>query len=280
MTKESVHDNSKNRNKEISLKELILKLREGFRYLLSKWLIILICGIGGGILGLVYSYYKKPIYCATTTFVLEDEKVGGMGSLAGLASMAGVDLGSGGGGIFQGDNIFELYKSRIMIEKTLLTPVDYNGKKQLLIERYIDFNNLKKSWNNKPELSNIEFSLKIGEKFSRLQDSILRDIVLDINKNYLDVAKPDKKLSIIKADVRSKDEFFAKAFNEQIVKNVNDFYIQTKTKKSLENVKILQQKADSVRSVMNGAIYSASAVVDATPNLNPTRQTQRTAPVQ
>jgi uncharacterized protein involved in exopolysaccharide biosynthesis len=31
---------------------------------------------------------------------------------------------------------------------------------------------------------------------------------------------------------------------------------------------------------MNGAIYSAAAVADATPNLNPTRQRQRIAPVQ
>jgi uncharacterized protein involved in exopolysaccharide biosynthesis len=31
---------------------------------------------------------------------------------------------------------------------------------------------------------------------------------------------------------------------------------------------------------MNGAIYSAASVADATPNLNPTRQVQRAAPVQ
>jgi len=31
---------------------------------------------------------------------------------------------------------------------------------------------------------------------------------------------------------------------------------------------------------MNGAIYSAVAVTDATPNLNPTRQVQRVAPAQ
>lgn len=269
---------------EISLKDLILKIGEWWRYLLSKWITILIFGILGGVLGLAYSYSQKPIYTATTTFVLDngENQGAGVGQYAGLASMVGIDLGGGGGGIFQGDNILELYKSRSMIEKTLLTNVDYQGQKQLLIERYINFNKLREDWQKKPELLNINFSSnqQITAKQQRLKDSVINTIVLDINKSYLSVTKPDKKLSIIRADVKAQDEFFAKVFNEQIVKNVNDFYIQTKTKKSLANIKILQQKTDSVRAVMNGAIYSAAAIADATPNLNPTRQVQRIAPVQ
>lgn len=272
---------------EISLKELILKILEWWRYLLSKWLIILIVGLLGGTLGFYYAYTKKPIYTASTTFVLEDEKSGGgLSNFAGLASMAGVDLGNSGGGIFQGDNILGLYKSRSMIERTLLTVVEINGKKQSLVERYIDFNKLRKEWSEKPALSMLHFnpdSLKNKEKSlktNRLRDSILGVIATDINKNYLSVAKPDKKLSTIKVDVKAKDEFFAKTFNDELVKNVNEFYIQTKTKKSLQNVIILQHKTDSVRAVMNGAIYTAAAVSDATPNLNPTRQVQRVVPAQ
>ncbi|WP_317047858.1 lipopolysaccharide biosynthesis protein [Pedobacter chinensis] len=248
---------------------------------------IVLSGLIGGGVGLAYSYLKKPTYTAITTFVLEDERSssGGFGSIAGLASIAGIDLGSGGGNIFQGDNIQELYKSRKMIEKTLLTSVAIGNKNQLLIDRYIDFNKMREKWSGKPELQGIRFSTrdtskKNLNKFSRVQDSIIGVIVTDINKNYLNVVKPDKKLSIIKAEVVSKDEIFAKSFNEQIVKNVNDFYVQTKTKKAKDNVAILQQKTDSVRSVMNGAIYSAALVADATPNLNPTRQVQRTAPIQ
>ena len=266
---------------EISLKEIILKLREWWRYLLSKWLVILIAGIIGGLIGLAYAFYKKPVYTATTTFVLESGDGGGasLGQYAGIASMVGIDLGGGGGGIFQGDNIIELYKSRTMIEKTLLTEIEYKNEKQLLIDRYIEFNKLREKWTDKPELKNVQFKSQ-AEGFNRIQDSILGETVKDINKSYLTVGKPDKKLSIIKVEVKSKDETFAKVFNEQIVKNVNDFYVQTKTKKSLENVAILQQKTDSVRAVMNGAIYAAASVSDATPNLNVTRQVQRAAPIQ
>jgi hypothetical protein len=267
---------------EISLKEVILKLIEWYRYLLSKSIFILLAGIIGGALGLTYAYYKKPIYIAACTFVLEEGgPSGGMaGQYAGIASMVGIDLNGSGGGIFQGDNIIELYKSRTMIEKTLLSEVEIDEKKVLLIDRYLEINKLRKAWSGKAEVANIRFALQPGESFSRTQDSIISAIVSDIRTNYLNVAKPNKKLSIIQVEVKAKDEIFAKYFNDAIVKNVNDFYVQTKTKRSLENVTILQQKADSVRSVVNGAIYTAVAVSDATPNLNPTRQVQRAVPMQ
>lgn len=275
-----------NKGDEISLKDLILKIQEWWQYLLSKWIIILAFGLLGGSLGIWYAIKSKPIYTATTTFVLEDEAGSGLGNLAGLASIAGVDLGGGGGGIFQGDNILELYKSRKMLQQTLLTTIEVDGKKQSLVERYIHFNKLRKNWSESPELIKLKFeadSSKNGNLYlapNRLRDSLLNTIVSDISKNYLSVAKPDKKLSIIKVDVKARDELFAKMFNEKLVKNVNDFYVETKTKKSLQSIHILEQKRDSVRAVMNGAIFSAIAIADATPNLNPTRQVQRVAPAQ
>jgi hypothetical protein len=280
-------NNSKSLSREISIKELILKVRSWVKYLFAKWPAILLFAVLGGGCGLIYAYIKKPVFTATTTFVLDDNSGsgGGLGQYAGLASMAGIDLGGGGGGIFQGDNILELYKSRSMIQKTLLTEVDCNGKKQLLIDRFIEFNELKKKWAKDPKLKEIEFSVARNSNLNnpisnRLKDSILGTIVTDIVTDYLSVTKPDKKLSIIKADVKSPDEFFAKNFNDKIVENVNDFYLQTKTKKLLENVSILQKKTDSIRNVMRGAIYTAVEVSDATPNLNPTRQIKRVAPVQ
>ncbi|WP_432712689.1 lipopolysaccharide biosynthesis protein [Pedobacter sp.] len=284
MITESQHQ--KVETEEISLKELLLKLGTLYRYLVSKWLIILIFGALGGIVGYVFAYLNKVSYTATTTFVLEGgESGGGLGQYSGIASMVGIDIGGGnsGEGLFQGENIIELYKSRRMIQKTLLSKVSIDGKEQMLIDKYIQFNGMRDSWKEIPELKNIQFverSKPDNIQFSRLQDSLLGKITNDINLNYLTVMKLDKKLSIIKVSVKAENESFAKNFNEQIVKNVNDFYIQTRTKKALENVVLLQQKTDSVRAVMNGSIYTAAVISDATPNLNPTRQVQRQAPLQ
>src|SRR5690606_7059780 len=123
-----------------------------------------------------------------------------------------------GGGIFQGDNILELYKSRTMIEKTLLSETEYQGKQELLIDRYVAMNNLREQWSENSQLA--DFHFRSENEANRLQDSIMGMIVSDINENYLEVVKPDKKLSIIEVKVQAKDETFAKVFNNEIVKNV------------------------------------------------------------
>ena len=261
---------------EISFKDLIFKIKEWFHYLLFKWKPILLIGVIGGILGFTYAYLQKPIYTAETVFVLEESESGGsgLGALGGIASDIGLDLGGKGGGIFQGDNILHLYKSRRMIQGALLRKDTFNNKTQSLIERYIDFNNLKEKWAKNPELTNLIFQ-ENPLKFNRMQDSLVTIIVTDINKNFLEVAKPDKKLPIISVKVKSEDEAFAKAFTNQIVKTVNEFYVRTKTKKSAENLAILQFQADSIKNALNLGISGVAYASDANPNTNPAFQTLR-----
>jgi hypothetical protein len=255
---------------EISIKVLVGKFKDASKYIKKKWQIILLFSILGGSIGLAYSNYKKPLYIATCTFVLAEEgKSGGLGQYSGLAALAGIDVGgSGGGGIFQGDNILELYKSRLMIEKTLLTSVEIDGRKQLLIDRYIGFNKLLDKWKEKDGINDISFN-SAPSTFNRKQDSIITDIVNRFNKNVLNVSKLDKKLSIIKVDVNSTDEVFAKLFNTKLVETVNEFYTYTKTKKSVQNVKILQHQADSVKRVLGYSISGVASAIDAAPNANP-----------
>lgn len=263
-------------NDEISLRDLILRVRELYRYLLNKWKTILLGGMLGGLLGLTYAYFEEPVYIATCTFVLDEGKSGGgLSQYAGLAAMAGINIGGGASdGLFQGDNILELYKSRTMLQKTLLSNGEFDGKKDLLINRYIEINDLRQSWSNNPKLKNLSFNIPV-EQFTRVNDSVITGIVKDINRNYLSVAKPNKTLSIIKVDVESQDEQFSKNFNDAVVRNVNRFYIETKTKKSIDNLHILQRQADSIRAVLNASIGGAASSLDANPNANMAMQILR-----
>ena len=56
---------------EISLKDVVSKLRSWWKYILSKWVLILVVGIIGGILGVAYGWSKKPIYKAELSFALQ-----------------------------------------------------------------------------------------------------------------------------------------------------------------------------------------------------------------
>ena len=93
-------------NDEISLKELVLKIKEWYQFLISKWKLIVLMGVIGGVIGFTYAYFQKPTYKAVLTFAMEEEKSGGggLGGALGLASQFGIDLGSSGGGAFSGAN--------------------------------------------------------------------------------------------------------------------------------------------------------------------------------
>jgi hypothetical protein len=258
---------------EVTLKDVILKMAEWWRYLLSKWKTILFAGILGAALGVTYSLNKKPLYIAELSFALDDDKSSGsgLGAAAGLASQFGIDLGgSGGGGAFNGDNLLELMKSRSMVEKTLLFPVNIGNKQQTLAQYYISFTEFHK---HKPDLKNINFLPNIDRsKFTLQQDSVLGTFYNIIAKSNLSVDKVDKKLSIITVKVTSENELFSKYFTEMLVKNVSDFYIDTKTKKSSRNVNVLQRQTDSVRRELNSAITGVASTSDVNPNPNPSLQ--------
>ena len=265
-------------NDEISLKELIDKAKEWFNYLLSQWKIIVLAGIIGAVLGLAYSFSKKPIYTASLSFALEDEKGGGgLGGALGLASSFGFDLGGGGGSIFTGSNLNELFKSRSMVEQTLLTPVSYQGKSISLAEMYIQEQEWRKNWENKPQFANIQFPAEANRKnFTRVHDSIMGVMYDNISKTGLSVGQKDKKIAIITIDVNSTNELFAKYFTEALVKNVSDFYVDTKSKKARQNMAILQRQTDSVRGALNGAITGVAVANDNTFMLNPALNVRRT----
>lgn len=261
---------------EISLKDVILKVKRWWRFILSKWVIILLAGALGATLGLVYAFVKKPIYKAELSFALQDDKPGGgLSSALGLASQFGIDLGGGSlGGEFSGDNLLELMKSRSMVEKTLLTAINIEGRKTTLANFYLSFNDLRDKWTNKPELVNIQFLPGLDRsQFSLTQDSLLGVFYKDLIKNNLGVNKVDKKLSIITLSVVSTNELFSKYFTEVLEKVVSDFYVQTKTEKSIKNVTILNRQTDSVRRALNAAISGVAASIDASPNANPLLQT-------
>lgn len=264
---------------EISLKEVVLKFQEWWKFLVSKWLILLIAGISGSVLGFIYAYNQKPLYTAELTFVLEDEHAaGGIGGYASIAGQFGIDIGdSGGGGVFEGENLLALMKSRSMIEKALLTTVNFKGQKETLAEFYIRMNKLREKWvEDNSKFKNIRFLPGVSpSEFSLQQNSLIRNFHNTLIENNVLVDRRDKKSSIISLKVTTENELFSKYFTEALAKEVSEFYIETKTKKSAQNLAILQHQTDSVKRAFNSAISGVAVSTDANPNPNPARQILR-----
>jgi len=259
--------NLNDNNDEISFREIILKLIDWWRYLLSKWLIIGLISLIGSFLGLFYAIRQVPTFKAELNFAVEDEQGGGGGGYAGIASQFGFDIGGGGGGAFEGDNLLQLMRSRLIIEKSLLSTVQVNSQKKTLADFYIDFNGIDRISKESSQL--IQFiPNEDRSNYSRSKDSLLGVLHKNIISDNLAVNKVDKKLSIITVSVTSGNEIFSKAFAEVLVKEVSDFYVETKTKKSSSNLAVLQHQTDSVRRELNSAISGVAQSIDNNPNPN------------
>ena len=263
-------------NDEFSLKEVFLKLKTQYLFYSSKWKIILLGGIIGSMIGLTFATFKKPIYLAQLTFAMEDDKGGGSGgaltSALGLASSFGIDLGgAGGGGAFAAGNLAELMKSRLIVEKVLLSPIQIDNKTISLAEYYIQINNLRKSWASLDKLKNIQFLPNPDRSnYTIQQDSVLKIIFKNlIDKEKLIVTQKDKKVTILSIEVKSESELFSKYFCERLARETSNFYIETKSKKAKINLEVLQMQVDSVRVELNSAITGVAKETDNVYNLNP-----------
>ena len=243
---------------EISLKELIQKMKELFQYFWIFRFWIVLVGLTGGGLGFAYAHFFKEVqYTSKLTFAIE-EKGGGGGSLLGLASQFGVDLGGGGGGgLFTSDNLLLLLKSNRIIQGALLKPVPELEEGNLL--------NLYLSVHYKDALENNKVSFISSElprtEFSRKQDSLIVLISTQLNE-LVEIGKEDKKASFINITLKHPNEKFAFLFSQFLIQEATDLYIELKVGKMRRSVKVLQSRVDSVQRVMDGTMLSAAVSLD------------------
>ena len=257
---------------ELSFRDLIIAVQQWWKYLFGKKVLIILISLSGALLGLGLALISKPKYEAELTFVMEEHDSNPLAAYSGLASQLGLNLGSTSSGVFEGENIIEFLKSRLMIEKSLLSAVKTVDNKQMtLAEYFIDINSLRDKWKKRDELKDIHFPLNVDRsRYTRVQDSILNFIHQKISDDYLLIEKTDKKLNFISVKCVSSDEIFSNVFVNQLVKEATEFYVNTKTKKTKASVDRLQVQSDSLRMMLNAKTQSVASLQDI--NLNPARQ--------
>ncbi len=262
---------STSETQEISLKDLFVRSKKGLRFLKTKWKLILLCSVIGGILGFVYAHFSKPKYAATLTFVLASE--GQEGALTSLAGQFGLDFGNNSDGAFSGDNIVALLESQRMIKSALFKKIP--GKNECLANLIIDKAGFLKSWSQNVHLKNqLPFPCD-ANKLTPVQDSLVSELHDYITENYLLIDKVDKKLSYYKVVTTSPDENISVYLTDFLVEESSRFYIDTKTQTAKQNLSMLQHEADSLRRILGGSISATAEAADRTFNLNPAYQIER-----
>ena len=252
--------------KTIVLGDVIESIKRFFGYLRSQFLLIVACGVLGLVLPLIYRAMQKPAYAASTTFILEEKSATG-GGLAGIASQVGLDLGSLGSGssLFTGDNILDIIKSRVIIEKVLLTPISGSSGKTLA-DLYLEFSGMGERL-PAPVSFAITSDSVVVPAHSVYQDSVLYVMYEQIAKKNVSVDRLNKKGSIFKIVTVSQNQVFSKNFAERLLKETTTYYVDVKTSSASANVKRLQARGDSLLRVLNAKSYTAASYQILDPNV-------------
>lgn len=228
-------------NDEISFVKLLIKLKKNSIYTLKSWKILTVCTIFGVLIGWIFSNFEKETFTAELTFTIENDKPLYLGG--NLTSILGFDLGgSSNEGVFSNDNMLELFNSRRMIEKTLLSKVP--NQNQTFADLYCVSEKIKTKYSFPLFTSKSKKTLK--------QDSILGEIYSEIKLNYFKIKHVTN--NILELELKYKNELFAKYFLETLANVVSNDYNEMKTKKSKMNMLALQNQVDSVKNVLNNQI--------------------------
>ena len=252
-------------NNTVALTDIIASAKNFIKFIQSKIKLLGLLIVLGGVLGLAYYFITSPKYQATATFIVE-EKSSGSG-LAGMAGQLGFDISSltgGNAGLFDGDNILEIIKSRNIIESVLLSKVDGSDStnNKTLADLYYETSGLKNKLEGKSnKLANLNFSnIKNGAGHTILQDSVLFIMIEKINKDNLNVQRTNKKGSIISISTYSTNPQFSKLFSERLLNETSEMYIKIKVGNLSSNINRLQNKADSLQALLNRTSYQSAAL--------------------
>ena len=231
-------------NDEIQLKDILIKLSEYKTYLFNKKFIIISVSGLFFVLGIVFAISSDSKYTAELTFVVEDQQQGGgaLGSMTGIASQFGFDIGGSSSTTFSQNNILEFLKSRGVVESALMQSREINKTDDLLIEHYLYLNKIKDTWEKNKDLNPVSFHGILTQD----NDSVSGNVWMSIVKDKLVVDLESDEANIINLSYSSVNEEFAKMFVETLIEQMSKMYITYQTAQASNTLSFLNNRADSV----------------------------------
>jgi hypothetical protein len=250
-------------NDEITLKELILKIREYGREIFRKWWVVLIfVGLCSGVM--LYQQSKsKPEYAASLTFTIKTD--GGL-SFGGLSALLGAGAGNG-----KLDKLMSFAVSRKIIQTTLFKPIDINGDTNFFANHLIKDLDLHKAWKIdttglKGFLFNLSDAQRLSDpnKFTRRENKVLlalHDAL--VGKKAIFSAGYDKKTEIINLSLKTHNEDLSIDLLRAMYATLTDYYMRESTGKEEKTFANLKAQVDSVKRAMDGSTLAAARAEDA-----------------
>lgn len=264
---------------EITLKELILKIKEFAQEVLRYWFwIILVAGVLGLYMG-YKAFSTDAQYKAQLTFMVNDDEGGG--SMAGLGGLLGsFGFGGGGGGKNNLDKILELSKTRKISQKALFQQVEIGDKKDFLANHIINYKDTIGEWGVKPfynfwspesKLKNFRFTGDSIQAFSKLENSALKGVhgLLvggDTAPGFITSGYSEES-GIMYLSANTKNTDLSIVLCNTLYKQLSEYYVTKTIEKQKFTYDIVKSKYDSIQVALKSAQYTLAKFEDRNQNM-------------
>jgi len=245
---------------EITLKELILKIKEFVIELLRKWYIILLLTIPA----VAYFYYKHinhdVTYTAETKFIIEGQSGGGVSN---LLSQFGL-RGGGGGSKTNPYKVMEVAKSKLTVRDLLFKQDEGDFIANHILRDY----QLIELWSKKkPEFKDFKFTSGDYENFTTLQNKVLLALIGKVigsktEKNPILGFSYDEDSGIFKYNITTKNEDLTLQIIDESYKYIVSFFETDLLLSQGKSTQILKSKADSIKTLIDRKIYQVARISD------------------
>lgn len=259
---------------EITLKELILKIKEYVVEVWYNWKIVLIfCLIF--LTFFLYKYSKSDYeYNARLTFMINQTEGSALSGLGGILGQFGI----GEKNEFNKNKIMMLNKSRRIIENAIFEKVTINGKSDFLANHIIINQDTMGKWASIPFYMKLftkpnplkGFRFKHGEitKFSELENSAMKSIYQlisgkdDGSGSGIMSNGFDKESGIMHINTNTNNPELSIAITNKIFDNLSKFYIEKTIEKQKNTYNIIKAKTDSIFYLLQGKETGAAVSED------------------
>lgn len=248
---------------EITLKDLILKLKEFWAEIWNKKWWVVGAGLLFGLISGVNAYLKPTLYNASLTFMVNDDEGGG--GMAGLGAILGqFGLGGGGAGKYNYDKIMEIARSNRILQNVLLDSSTLEEKTDINANHIINIYELHQDWEDDTLLNGFLFTAENVNSLSA--QKVLKSLIGKLRGNPED--KSLKKLLNIQYDEESTImEVTCSSVNETLSINLSnswynylsDFYISKSIERQQSTFQALKQKSDSIYRLLVGSESSLAS---------------------
>jgi uncharacterized protein involved in exopolysaccharide biosynthesis len=252
---------------EVTLRDLILKLREYVLETLRFWYIPLIFAC----LGAAYQFYKyssvSPVYPARITFSVDEDEGGGTTGLSSVLGQFGL------GGVrptrYNLDKILELSKSRRVVQQTLFTKITIDGNNDYIanhILRIYELYSLDKK--SDKDVASFSFTHDSLPAFNRRENEALLMIYNFIigppnkPKESLLAADYNKDTNIMSLSATTKDETLSLELSRTMFESLSSYYVNKAIEKQLKTFTIVSAKRDSLLGVLKSLEYQLANFKD------------------